>query len=155
MIICLKICQLNSGKQLQPECPTIWHQQNVNCSGSPIHISETIWMISPVLRSNRRYSQAHLALGKVVSDFARAFSSAPESICSYGGAFKMLWYDTDRIFNFWCSGDLSKSLRESSWVTETSAQLCGEQLILCRIPTAWLLQFRNCKALHPSYSSLL
>jgi len=61
-----------------------------------------------VLLSFSRRSQTHLELSKVLSDSARAFSGAPESTCSYGGAFRMLHLGYS---NF--------------GAPETSAQICG------------------------------
>jgi hypothetical protein len=55
-----------------------------------------------VLPSTSRYSQPLLELCKVLSDYARAFSRAPESIGSDGGAFRMLQDFTIRIVKF-CS----------------------------------------------------
>jgi len=68
----------------------IVHQQNVNWSGSHWQTFETLQQPSPVLPSTSRYSQPPLELCNVLSDSARAFSDAPESICSYGGTFRML-----------------------------------------------------------------
>jgi len=48
-----------------------------------------------------RCSQLPLEFCKVLSDSARAFSGAPESTCSYGGAFRMLQHLTFRIVKFW------------------------------------------------------
>jgi len=77
------------------------HQQNVKQSGSHMQASQTLRSTSPVFLSNSRRYQALLELSKVLSDAARTFSGAPESTCSYGGAFKMLHYLTyplDRNF---------------------------------------------------------
>jgi len=101
------------------------HQQNVNRSGSNTQSSQTLWATSPVLPSTSRCSQTHLELSKVLSDSARAFSGAPESSCSYGGAFRMLRDLTYKIFKFWSSWDLWADLGETSRGPETDAQLCG------------------------------
>jgi hypothetical protein len=79
------------------------HQQNVNRSGSNMQSSQTLRATSPVLLSTFRCSQTPLELSKVLSDSTRAFSSAPESTCSYGGAFRMLRDLTYRIVKFWSS----------------------------------------------------
>jgi hypothetical protein len=42
-----------------------------------------------------------LELSQVLSDSERAFSGAPESTCSYGGAFRILQDLTYRIVKFW------------------------------------------------------
>jgi hypothetical protein len=68
---------------------------------------------SPLLPSNARCSQAPLMLRTVLSDSARAFSGAPESTCSYGGAFRMPRNVTYRIVNFWSCRDLCEDLRET------------------------------------------
>jgi len=47
------------------------------------------------------------------SDSARAFSDAPESTCSYGGAFRTLQDLTIRIVNFWSSWDRCAALQET------------------------------------------
>jgi len=66
------------------------HQQNVNRSRSNTQSSQTLWLTLPVLLSTSKCSQTTLELSKVLSDSARAFSGAPESTCSYGGAFRMI-----------------------------------------------------------------
>jgi len=48
---------------------------------------------------------------KCSQNSARALSGAPESTCSYGGAFKMLRDLTYRIVKFWSSCDFESSLR--------------------------------------------
>ena len=100
------------------------HQQNVNRSGSHMQSSETPRATSPVLLTTSRCSQTLLELSKVLSDSARVFTGAPESTCSYGGAFRMLRDLTCRIVNFWSSWDLCADLRETSRAAETAAQLC-------------------------------
>ena len=77
------------------------HQRNVNRSGSHTQSSLTLRATSPVLLSTSRCSQTPLELSKVLSDSARAFSGAPESTCSYGGAFRMLRDLTSGIVKFW------------------------------------------------------
>jgi len=52
--------------------------------------SQALRSTSLVHLSDSRRSQSPLKLSKVLSDAARAFSGAPESTCSCGGAFKML-----------------------------------------------------------------
>jgi len=79
------------------------HQQNVNRSGSHTPSSQTLRATSPVLLSTSRCSQTPLEVSKVLSDSARAFSGAPESTCSYGGAFRMQRDLTYRIVKFWSS----------------------------------------------------
>jgi hypothetical protein len=54
--------------------------------------------------------QGPMELSIVLSDSERAFSGAPESSCSYGGAFKMLQDLTYRIVKFCCSWDSVSSL---------------------------------------------
>jgi len=88
-------------------------QQNVNWSGSHTQTSQTFQLISLVLLNNSICSQAPLELSKVISDYARAFSCAPESTPSEGGAFRMLRYLTDRIVKWSGSWDLCAGLRET------------------------------------------
>jgi len=68
----------------------ILHQQNVIWSGRHTQSSQTLRATSPVLLSTSRRSQTPLELSQVLSDSAGAISGAPESTCSYGGAFRML-----------------------------------------------------------------
>jgi len=89
------------------------HQQNVNRSGSHMQTSNTLPQTSPVLPTDSRCSQAPLELSKVLSDSARAFSGAPESTSSYGGAFRTPRDVTYRIGKFWSSRDLCAGLRET------------------------------------------
>jgi hypothetical protein len=89
------------------------HQQNVNRSGSHTQTSQTLPQTSPVLPSNSRFAKAPLELSKVLSDSARAFSGAPESTCSYGGAFRMPRDVTYRIVKFWSCRDLCAGLWET------------------------------------------
>jgi hypothetical protein len=89
------------------------HQQNVNRSGSHTQTSQTLLQTSPALPSNSRCSQAPLELHKVLSDSARVVSGAPESTCSYGGAFRMPRDVTYRIVKFWSCRDLCAGLRET------------------------------------------
>ena len=100
-------------------------QPNVNWSGSNTQSSQTLRATSPVLLGTSRCSQTPLELSKVLSDFARAFSGAHESTCSYGGAFRMLRDLTYRIVKFWSFWDLCADLWETSRAAETAAQLCG------------------------------
>jgi len=104
---------------------SILHQLNVNRSGSNMQPSQTLRATSPVLPSTSRCSQTALELRNVLSDSARAFSCAPESTCSYGGAFSMLRDLTYRIVKFWSCWDLCADLRETSRAAETAAQHCG------------------------------
>ena len=97
------------------------HQQNVNRSGSNMQSSQTPRATSPVLLSAARRSQTPLELRKALSDSARAFSGAPESTCSSGGAFRMLRDLTYRIVKFGSSWDLCEDLREASREAETAA----------------------------------
>ena len=86
-----------------PPCPgPALYQQNINRSRGNIQSSQTLRVTSPVLLSTSRCSHTPLELKTVISDLAPAFSSAPDSSCSYGGAFKMLQDVTYWIFTFWC-----------------------------------------------------
>jgi len=80
-------------------------------------------LLSPVLLTTFRCSYPPLELSKVLSDSARAFSGAPESICSYGGTCRMLRELTIRIFKFWSCCDCCARLEETSREAETSAQV--------------------------------
>jgi len=66
------------------------HQKIENQSGSLTQTSHTLRLPSPVLLSTSRCSLATLEICKVLSDSARAFSGALESICSDGGEFRAL-----------------------------------------------------------------
>jgi len=101
------------------------HQYNVNRSGSNTQFSQTLRAISPVLLGTSRCSQTTLEVSDVLSDSARAFSGAPESTCSSGGAFRMLQDVTYRIIKFWSFWDLCADLRETSRAAETTVQLYG------------------------------
>jgi len=101
------------------------HQQNVIWSGSLMQSSQTLRATSPMLPSTSSCSQTPLELSKVLSDSPRAISGAPESTCSYGGTFRMLWNLTYRIVKFWSSWDLWADLWETSREAGTTAQLCG------------------------------
>ena len=92
---------------------SIQHQHNVNPSWSHTQSSQTLQATSPVLLSTSGCSQTPLELIKVLSDSARAFSGAPESTCSYRGAFRMRPDLTYRIVELWSSWDLCADLRES------------------------------------------
>jgi len=66
-----------------------------------------------LLRARRQYHASHCtspsdrSFAVSSSDSASAFSDAPESTCSYGGAFRTLRDLTIRIVKFWSSaGDL-------------------------------------------------
>jgi len=89
------------------------HQQNVNQSGSHRQTSQTLLQTSPVLPSKSRCYQAHLELSNVLSDSARAFSSASESTCSFEGEFNMLRDLTYRIVKFSSCSGLCAGLRET------------------------------------------
>jgi len=105
-------------------------QQNVNRSSSHTQSCQTLRVTSPVLLSTSRCSQAPLELSTVLSDSPRAVSGAPESTCSYGGAFRMLRDLTYRIVKCWSSWDVCAHLREALQASETAAQLssrCREQ----------------------------
>jgi len=105
----------------------IWeHQNKVNESGSNTQSSQTLRATSPVLPSTSRCSQTPLELSKVLWDWVRAFSGAPESTWSYGGAFKMLWDLTYRRVKFRNSGDLCADLRETSRATVRDTSRGGE-----------------------------
>jgi len=96
----------------------------VNRSRSNTQSSQTLWAISPVHLSTSRCSQTPLELSKGFSDSARAFSGAPESTCSCGGAFKMLQDFTYRRLWFWSFWDLCSYLQETLRAAETATQLC-------------------------------
>ena len=100
------------------------HQENENWSGSNIQSSQTLRVTSPVLLSSSRCSQTPQELSDVLSDSPRAFSGAPESTCSYGGAFRMLQDLTYSIVKFWSSWDLCADLRQTSRAAKTAMQLC-------------------------------
>jgi len=87
--------------------------------------SQTLRATSTVLLGTSRCSQTSLELSNVLSDSARAFSGAPESTCSYGGAFRMLRDLTSRIVKYWSYRDLCSDLWETSKRAETAEQLCG------------------------------
>jgi len=101
------------------------YQQNVNQSGSHTRSSQTLRATSPVLLSTSRCSQTPLELSRVLSDSARAFSGAPESTCSYGGAFRIPRDLTCTIGKFWSYWDLCGDLWETSREAETAAEHCG------------------------------
>jgi len=101
------------------------HQQNVIWSETHRQSSQTLLVTTPKLPSTFRLSQTPLELSTVLSDSAKAFSGAPESICSYGGAFKMLRYLTYRIVKFCISWGLCTDLWETSREAETAVQNCG------------------------------
>jgi len=105
-----------------PSTVVVRHQQNVNRSGSHRRTSLTLQSISPVFLSTTRYSQIPLEQRKVLSDSTRAFSSGPESTCSYGAAFRMLQDLTNRIDNYWSSWYLCADLWETLRASETSVQ---------------------------------
>ena len=105
---------------LQLACHRV-HQQNVNRSGSHTQSSKTLRATSPVLLTTSRCSQTLLELSKVLSDFARVFTGAPDSTCSYGGAFRMLRDLTYRIVKFWSFWDLCADLPETLRAVETAA----------------------------------
>ena len=88
-----------------------------------------------------RCSQARLELSKVLSDSTRAFSCAPESTCSNGGAFRMLQDLTYRIVKFWSSWNLFAGLRETSRAAGTAVQLCGR--LGARFSPQWLFGLHN------------
>ena len=90
------------------------HQQNVNRSGSNMQSSQTLCITSPVLLSISRCSQTPLELSGVLSDCARALSSASENTCSYGGAFRMLRDLIYRTVKVWSFSDLCTDVREIS-----------------------------------------
>jgi len=132
-----------------------------------MHTSETLRKLSPVLLSISRCSQPPLELRRVLSDSARWFPGAPESTCSYEGAFRMQWDLTIRVFNLWSCGDLATDLRVTSRGAVTSAivhkrlqkQLRPRQKHCARLDTIflhqWFLVLHHCKTFCLSYSSLL
>jgi len=128
------------------------HQQNVNRSGSHTQSSQTLRANSPVLLSTSWYSQTPLALSNVLSNSARAFSGAPESTCSYGGTFRMLWDLTFRKVKFWSSWGPCADLQETSWAAETAEQVCGRLGAI--VSQQWFLRFHNHTVFRLSYSSV-
>jgi hypothetical protein len=86
--------------------------------------SQTLQATSPVLLSTSRCFQTPMELSKVLSESARAFSGAPESTYSYGGAFRMLRDLPYRIVKFWSSQNLCTDQLETSRAAETAVQLC-------------------------------
>ena len=72
-----------------------------------------------LLRARRQYhtsrwtSPSDRSFAVSSSDSARAFSDAPESTCSYGGAFRTLRDLTIKIVKFWSSCDRCAALRET------------------------------------------
>jgi len=90
-----------------------------------MQFSQTLRGTSPVLLSTSRCYQTPLELSKALSDSARAFSGAPESTWSYGGAVRMLRDLTYRIVKFCSSWDLCADLQDTSRAAKTAAQLSG------------------------------
>ena len=99
------------------------HQQNVNWWGSNTQSSQTLRATSPVLLHTSSCSQAPLELSNVLWHSARAFSGAPESTCSYGGACSMLQDLTNRIVNFGSTWDVCIDLWDMSRAAGTAMQL--------------------------------
>jgi len=87
------------------------HQQNVTRSESNMQSSQTLQVTAPVLPNISSCSQTPLELSNVLWDSARAFSGAPESTGSYGGAFGCYEIWLTELSNF--------------GAPETSAQICG------------------------------
>jgi len=79
----------------------------------PHTISQTLLYPSPVLLSTSRCSRAPLELCNVLSDYARAFSGAPESTCCYGCAFRTLRDLTITIVKCWSGWNLRTALWET------------------------------------------
>jgi len=77
-----KIFHLSTPYQLR--------QENVIRFGGHTQTSQTLRYPSSLLLSVSTCSQRPVKQEKVLSDCARAFSYAPESPCSDGGAFRML-----------------------------------------------------------------
>ena len=98
-----------------------------------------------LLRARRQYqasrctSPSDRSFAVSSSDSARAFSDAPESTCSYGGAFRTLRDLTIRMSNFGAA--------------ETAAQLCGR--LGAGFSKQWFLGFHKHKAFRLSYLSVL
>jgi hypothetical protein len=82
----------------------------------------------------------------VLSDSEKAFSGAPVSTCTYGGAFKMLRDLTDRLGKFLEQQRLREQL-------DTSVQLCRRLSAI--FSQQWILGPHYHKAFHVSDSSLL
>jgi hypothetical protein len=105
------------------------HQHNVNRSKSHTKSSQIFQGTSPVLGSTSRCSQTPLKLSRMLSDSARAFSSAPGRTCSDGGAFRMLWNMTNISVKHWSFGVLYTNLPETTKEAKTAAQLCRRRLV--------------------------
>jgi len=87
------------------KCKSVW-KPHANLPDTPVDLT-----------SASKYFQmlpGPLELSRVLSDSAKAYSGAPESTCSYGGAFTMLRDLTYRIVKFWSSWDHCTALRETS-----------------------------------------
>jgi len=112
---------LNEFWHLQSGC---LHQHNVYLFWKRTQTSHTRPSILPVYLAHSICSQAPLELSNMLSDSARACSSASESTSRYGGAFRMLQYLTHRIVKFWSHYKVCTDLWETLRAAEISAQLC-------------------------------
>jgi len=146
------------------------HQQNLIRSGNHTQSSQTLRATSPVLLSTPRRSQTPLELSKVPSESARAFSGAPESTCSYGGAFRMLHLGLSNFGAPKTSAQICRRLREklrppcsSVWYFESGRE-CSAALqgTWCHILTGDLMPYSHISGFYIttrhfvlSYSSLL
>jgi len=100
------------------------HQQNVQLYKHHISTSQTVRLISQVLLSNYKSSQAPLQLCKLIPDAAGAFAGAPQTTCGLGGAMKTLRYSTYRIVKYWSHWVISTGLWETLRAAQSSAQVC-------------------------------
>jgi hypothetical protein len=100
-----------------------FHQQNVNRSESNMQCFQPLRVISPVLVSISRCFQTSLERSNVLSDSAWPFSSAPESTCWYGNAFRMLQDLTYGNVKLWNTWDLGADQREITCAAQIVMQL--------------------------------
>jgi hypothetical protein len=121
--------------------------------------SQTLQATSPVLPISSTWYQTPLELSKVLSDCARAFSDAPESTCSYWGAFRMIQDLTYRIVKLWSSWDLCADVLETWREAETTAQSCrivGEQARPLRSSVGYFeISPDHCAALRETWCRIL
>jgi len=112
-----------------------------------LNLIQTLLLPSPMLSTLSRCSETPLELGEVLSDSARAFSGAPETTCSYGGAFRMLQDLTYRVVKFWSSWDLYAGPWETSRAGQTSAPISWRlgalfsQVVVLSVPQLQVISF--------------
>ena len=105
--------------------------------------SQTLWLTSPVFPSHSRCSQVPLELSKALAHAVRAISYTLESTCSYGGAFKMLWYLPCRMVKFGISWDLCAGQMETLRVAERlQCSSEGEFKLDAVFSQQWFLRFQ-------------